>query len=138
VEEIMKQLSLGIIVAIGLTLPAFADPPRLRGDYAFTYTDFCLQSTSGFNANLTPLAGPVNAASTGATGFEHFNGDGTGTVQIISNVAITLASTPLGSSAIACCEAPRIKHIFQVACPPWAFPAAVNSREHRHAPLAAR
>jgi hypothetical protein len=22
--------------------------------------------------------------------------------------------------------------------PPWAFPAAVNSREHRHAPLAAR
>jgi hypothetical protein len=99
VEEIMKQLGLGIIVALGLTLPAFADPPQLKGDYAFTYTDFCLQSTSGFNANLTPLAGPVNAASTGATGFEHFNGDGTGTVQIISNVAITLASTPLGSSA---------------------------------------
>jgi hypothetical protein len=31
-----------------------------------------------------------------------------------------------------------MKTAFQNACPPWAFPAAVNSREHRHAPLAAR
>jgi hypothetical protein len=99
VEEIMKQFCLGIVVAIGLTLPAFADSPNLKGDYAFTYNDFCLQSPSGFNANLTPLAGPVNGASSGATGFEHFNGDGTGTVQIIGDIGITLASTPLGSSA---------------------------------------
>jgi hypothetical protein len=99
-EDNMKRLGLGITVAICLTLPALADPPQLRGDYAFTYNDFCLQSTSGFNpTNLTPLAGPVNAASTGATGFEHFNGDGTGTVEIISQTSITLASTPLGSSA---------------------------------------
>jgi hypothetical protein len=96
----MKQFCLGVVAAASLTFPALADPPQLKRDYAFTYNDFCLQSTSGFNpTNLTPLAGPVNAASSGATGFEHFNGDGTGTVQIISDVGITLASTPLGSSA---------------------------------------
>jgi hypothetical protein len=96
----MKQLCLGVVVAIGLTFSALADPPQLKGDYAFTYNDFCLQSTSGFNpTNFTPLAGPVNGFSSGATGFEHFNGDGTGTVQIIGDIGITLASTPLGSSA---------------------------------------
>jgi hypothetical protein len=95
----MKRLGLGIVVAIGLALPAFADSPKLKGDYAFTYNGFCLQSTSGFNANLTPLAGPVNGAASGAMGFERFNGDGTGTVQIIGDIGITLASTPLGSSA---------------------------------------
>jgi hypothetical protein len=98
VEKIMKQLGLSTIVAIALSLPAFADPPQLKGDYAFTYNDFCLQSTSGFNPNGTPLAGPVEGTSTAGTGFEHFNGDGTGTVKIISNVEVTLASIPLGSS----------------------------------------
>jgi hypothetical protein len=99
VEEIMKRLGLGITVAIGLTLPALADPPQLKGDYAFTYADFCLQSTSGFNTqNFTPLAGPVDAASAGVTGFQHFNGDGTGTATTAGGVGITFASTPLGSS----------------------------------------
>jgi hypothetical protein len=99
VEKIMKQLGLGIIVALGLTLPAFANPPQLQGTYAFTYNDFCLQSTSGFNANLTPLPGTVNASSASTTGFEHFNADGTGTVTVTGDVSITLASTPLSSSA---------------------------------------
>jgi hypothetical protein len=94
----MKRLGLGIIVAIGLTLPAFADSPKLQGTYAFTYNDFCLQSTSGFNTqNFTPLAGPVNAGSSGVTGFQHFNGDGTGTATTAGGVGITFASTPLGS-----------------------------------------
>jgi hypothetical protein len=99
VEEIMKRFCLGIAVAIGLTLPALADPPQLKGDYAFTYNDFCLQSTSGFNANLNPLPGTVNASSASTTGFEHFNADGTGTVTVTGDVSITLASTPLSSSA---------------------------------------
>jgi hypothetical protein len=98
-EEIMKRLKLGIIVAIGLTLPAFANPPQLKGDYGFIYTDTCLRSTSGFNPNLTPLAGPVDMTSSGATGFEHFNGDGTGTVQGLGVITVDLASTPLGSTA---------------------------------------
>jgi hypothetical protein len=97
--KIMKQLGLGIIVALGLTLPAFANPPQLQGTYAFTYNDFCLQSTSGFNANLTPLPGTVNASSAGTTGFEHFIADGTGTVTVTGDVSITLVSTPLSSSA---------------------------------------
>jgi hypothetical protein len=42
VEEIMKQLGLGIIVAIGLTLPALADPPFLQGTYSFAATGVCL------------------------------------------------------------------------------------------------
>jgi hypothetical protein len=95
----MKRLGLGIIVAIGFTLPALADPPQLKGDYAFTYADFCLQSTSGFNTqNFTPLAGPVDAGSSGVTGFQHFNGDGTGTATTAGGVGINFASTPLGSS----------------------------------------
>jgi hypothetical protein len=95
----MKRFCLGIIVAACLTLPALADSPKLQGTYAFTYNDFCLQSTNGFNANLTPLPGTVNASSAGTAGFEHFNADGTGTVTVIGDVAITVASTPLLSSA---------------------------------------
>jgi hypothetical protein len=48
--KIMKQLGLGVVVAIGLTLPAFANPPQLKGDYVWTYSDTCLVSPSGFSA----------------------------------------------------------------------------------------
>jgi hypothetical protein len=82
----MKQLGLGIIVAIGLTLPALANPPQLKGDYAFTYTEICL---------LTPSATVTTGVS---TGIEHFNGDGTGTVKSIGSEAINLSSPPMPSS----------------------------------------
>ena len=82
----MKRLGLGIIVAIGLTLPAFANPPQLKGDYAFTYTEICL---------LTPSA---NVTTGVTTGIEHFNGDGTGTVKSVGSEAISLTSPPLPSA----------------------------------------
>jgi hypothetical protein len=60
VEELIKQLGEGIIVAIGLTLPALADPPQLREDYVWTYNDTCLVSPSGFGA--PPGLAPGGAA----------------------------------------------------------------------------
>jgi hypothetical protein len=84
VEEIMKQLGLGIVVALGLTLPAFANPPQLKGDYVWTYNETCLVSPSGFSAppGLAPggasALGQTYSASSADTGIQHFNGDGTG------------------------------------------------------------
>jgi hypothetical protein len=100
-EKIMKQLGLGIIVALGLTLPAFANPPQLRGDYVFTYNDTCLVSPSGFSA--PPGLAPAGAAALGQTysssgadtGIEHFNDDGrTGFVKP-SGINVSLGSPPL-------------------------------------------
>src|SRR6202007_1112654 len=85
--ESMKRLGLGIIVAIGLTLPALADRSQLIGEYVWTYNDTCLVSTSGFRAppGLAPNgAAPLGHAypTSGAdTGIEHFNADGTGFVK---------------------------------------------------------
>jgi hypothetical protein len=83
----MKQLGLSIIVAIGLTLPAFANPPQLKGDYVWTYSDTCLVSPSGFSAppglapNGAAALGQTYSSSGADTGIEHFNGDGTGFVN---------------------------------------------------------
>jgi hypothetical protein len=53
----MKQLALSTIVAIGLTLPALANPPQLKGDYVFTYDDVRLVSLSGLaQTGLSQLA----------------------------------------------------------------------------------
>jgi hypothetical protein len=105
VEEIMKQLGLGIIVAIGLTLPAFADPPQLRGDYIFTYNDTCLVSPSGFSAppGLAPggasALGQTYSASSADTGIEHFNDDGrTGFVKP-NGISVNLGSPPLPANS---------------------------------------
>ena len=96
----MKQLGLGIIVALGLTLPAFADSSKLKGDYVWTYSDTCLVSPSGFSASpgLAPNgAAPLGQAysTSGAdTGIEHFNNDGTGFVKG-GGISVNLGSPPL-------------------------------------------
>jgi hypothetical protein len=86
----MKQLGLGIIVALGLTLPALANPPQLKGDYAFTYTEICSLVPSG------------NVTSGVTTGVEHFNGDGTGTVNSIGGESLNLSgpSQPFSTNVI--------------------------------------
>jgi hypothetical protein len=67
-----------------LTLPAFANPPQLKGDYVWTYNETCLVSPSGFSAppGLAPLGasalGQTYSASSADTGIQHFNVDGTG------------------------------------------------------------
>jgi hypothetical protein len=99
-EEIMKRLCLSIIVAAGLTFPALADPPQLKGDYVWTYSDTCLVSPSGFSA--PPGLAPAGAAALGQTystsnadtGIEHFNADGTGFVTG-GGIAVYLGSPPL-------------------------------------------
>jgi hypothetical protein len=96
----MKQLGLGIIVAIGLTLPALADPPKLKSDYVWTYSDTCLVSPSGFSAppGLAPggasALGQTYPTSGADTGIEHFNGDGTGFVKG-GGINVSLGSPPL-------------------------------------------
>jgi hypothetical protein len=98
-RKIMKQLGLGVVVAIGLTLPAFANPPQLKGDYVWTYSDTCLVSPSGFSAppGLAPNgAAPLGQAysTSGAdTGIEHFN-NGTGFVKG-GGISVNLGSPPL-------------------------------------------
>jgi hypothetical protein len=100
VEKIMKQLGLGIIVAIGLTFPALADPPQLKGDYVWTYDETCLVSPSGFSAppGLAPggasALGQTYSSSTSNTGVQHFNGDGTGFVKG-GGMGVNLGSPPL-------------------------------------------
>jgi hypothetical protein len=96
----MKQLGLSIIVAIGLTLPAFANPPQLKGDYVWTYSDTCLVSPSGFSAppglapNGAAALGQTYSSSGADTGIEHFNGDGTGFVNG-GGLNVSLGSPPL-------------------------------------------
>jgi hypothetical protein len=103
-EKIMKQLGLGIIVAIGLTLPAFADPPQLRSDYVWTYNDTCVVSPSGFSAppglapNGASALGQTYSTSNADTGIEHFNANGTGFVKG-GGYAVNLGSPPLPAGA---------------------------------------
>jgi hypothetical protein len=86
-EETMKQFCLGIIVAIGLTLPALADPPKLKSDYVWTYSDTCVVASGGFSAppglapGGAPALGQTYSSSNADTGIEHFNPDGTGFVE---------------------------------------------------------
>jgi hypothetical protein len=89
---------------------ALADPPKLKGDYAFTGTAACLFApgssgtqfnptpgvplpNSGFDASLHPIDGHVYSSSNATEGIRTFNGDGTGTVTG-TDVSITVPPTP--------------------------------------------
>jgi hypothetical protein len=79
----MKRLSLCLILSVILILggTAFAAPPQLKGNYAFTGEASCLNSTLGFDTDLKPnLNGDVYSNSFSVQGIRTFNGDGTGTV----------------------------------------------------------
>jgi hypothetical protein len=99
VEEIMKQLGLGIVVAISLALPALADPPKLKSDYVWTYSDTCVVASGGFSAppGLAPggasALGQTYATSNADTGIEHFNPNGTGFVEGLG-FGVNLGSPP--------------------------------------------
>jgi hypothetical protein len=89
----MKQLCLGVVIAAGLTFPAFANPPRLKGDYIFTFSQICLVSPSGFSANA------ALGQTYSTTDMEHFNDDGRpGTVKGTGE-SINLGSPPLPANA---------------------------------------
>jgi hypothetical protein len=80
-----------------LTLPAFANPPQLKGDYVFTFSQICLVSPSGFSANAA--LGQTYITTDITTGMEHFNDDGrTGTVKGTAE-SINLGSPPLPANA---------------------------------------
>jgi hypothetical protein len=68
---------------------------KVSGTYAFSGTQVCLTSTTGFREDLTPMPStdPARAAvvfpfTLYATGFRTFNEDGTGSVEI-SSQAVT-------------------------------------------------
>jgi hypothetical protein len=90
-EEIMKQLGLGI-VALGLTLPAVADPPFLQGTYGFTGTGICLYALPDFLTGPPPFVAPDGAMPNSGyftqyfdtQGTVTFNADGTGTSEFSS------------------------------------------------------
>jgi hypothetical protein len=96
----MKRSCLGVVVAAGLTFPAFADPSHLRGDYVWTYNETCLVSPSGFSAppGLAPggatALGQTYSESSAETGIEHFSADGTGFVKG-GGISVNLGSPPL-------------------------------------------
>ncbi len=96
----MKKLCLCVVVAIGLTFPALADPQQLKGDYVWTYSDTGLVSPSGFSAppglapNGAAALSQTFATSNADTGIEHFNADGTGFVKG-GGIAVYLGSPPL-------------------------------------------
>jgi len=74
----------GMLVALGSAAAEARDFEKLlRGDYAFTGEATCLQSATGFNANLTPVVpGPFpTIVSFSVHGVRTFNGDGTGTLR---------------------------------------------------------
>jgi hypothetical protein len=80
VEEAMKQFCLGIIVAIGLTLPAQADD-NLKGTYASVASVSCLQSSGGFDSKFDAIGPVISISSFTLEAVRTFNGDGTGTVE---------------------------------------------------------
>ena len=96
----MKQLGLGLVVALALPFPALADSSHLSGDYVWTYSDTCLVSPSGFSAppGLAPggasALGQTYSSSGANTGIEHFNSDGTGFVKG-GGISVNLGSPPL-------------------------------------------
>jgi hypothetical protein len=65
------------------------NPTRVSGRYLFSGPTICLNSTFGFNADLTPRASTdptraavVNPTTLFTTGFRTFNEDGTGIVEV--------------------------------------------------------
>src|SRR5215467_14951176 len=82
--------SVSIFVVTWVTNAA-ADPPKLKGEYAFTGTAACLSTAApgpGFNPNFTPTDGSFGQ-SFAVEGIRTFNGDGTGTVKG-SSMGITI------------------------------------------------
>jgi hypothetical protein len=64
-------------------------PTAIEGTYAFTGMQACINSSFGFNPDLTPVASSdpnratvVSHSSAVTTGFRTFNADGTGTTQL--------------------------------------------------------
>ena len=91
----------GMLLALGSAAAEARDFERLlRGDYAFTGEATCLQSASGFNANLTPVVAPGSfptIVSFSVHGVRTFNGDGTGTLRatvVNLNHPFALPTTP--------------------------------------------
>src|SRR5437879_4670185 len=80
---------------------AFAAPPQLKGEYAFTGSATCIQAPSppsGFNpATLTPIADLVTTHSFSVEGIRTFNGDGTGHAEATS-VGVTEPNQASGDS----------------------------------------
>ena len=107
----MRALKLSVsVVVLTWAASAAADPPNLKGDYAFTGSAACLfapgstppapppapgtpRANAGFNANLTPVDGRVFSRSFAVEGIRHFNGDGTGTVKATA-MGIVVPPTP--------------------------------------------
>jgi hypothetical protein len=75
----MKRLGLGIIVAIGLTLPAQADD-KLKGTYASVSKVSCLQSSGGFDSKFDALGPVISISEFMLEGLRTYNGDGTGAI----------------------------------------------------------
>jgi hypothetical protein len=78
---------------------AFADPPQLKGDYAFTGTATCLVSPNGFNVAIDDQR-PSDYASNGGISFTRsfsvegirtFDGAGNGTVN---GTAVSIVGRP--------------------------------------------
>jgi hypothetical protein len=88
--KIMKQLGLGIVIALGLTLPAVADP--LQGTYGFTGTGICLYALPDFLTGPPPFVAPDGVVPNSGyftqyfdtQGTVTFNGDGTGTSKLFT------------------------------------------------------
>ncbi|MGO9017264.1 MAG: hypothetical protein ACLQVJ_02840 [Syntrophobacteraceae bacterium] len=81
-------LVLGVIFV--WTFPAFAAPPQLKGQYAFTGESGFISTPVGFDPiKLTALASGVDEGTMMAQGVRTFNGDGTGTVQATAIRTIT-------------------------------------------------
>lgn len=72
---------------------AAADPPHLKGQYAFTGEAACLVAPSGFGSNLVPNDDKIFSNSYSVLGTRTFNEDGTGMVQGRA-VGITIPPTP--------------------------------------------
>jgi hypothetical protein len=104
----MQRTLMCSVAAVALTWAtvAAADPPRLKGEYAFTTTLICLvapgtgpatpgvaRANAGFNANLTPVDGGEFANSSGIEGIYTLDGNGHGTVK---STSVTLNVSPPG------------------------------------------
>jgi hypothetical protein len=93
-EPVMQctlMCSVAALVATWATIAA-ADPPRLKGEYAFTNSFACLQApgtgpsgmphpNAGFNPNLTPIDGGAFSNSASTEGIYTLDGNGHGTVK---------------------------------------------------------
>jgi hypothetical protein len=64
------------------------NPSRIEGTYTFSGTQVCINSTFGFNDDLTPASSPdgrgaaVSQFTAISTGTRTFNSDGTGTAEV--------------------------------------------------------